>query len=298
MRPIGHLNREEDAKALGDYLLVQGIQNEVEPEEGGTWTLWIHDDDQVEQAQSILADFQKDPSSSRFRSVGRAARELRTQAKEEEKKWQKRFHDRRSVWRGGRFRLRGLTSALVAVSVAVFLAQMLLGDDARWLRLFRIADYSEIDGRFFYQPGLREVRAGQIWRLITPIFLHFGILHILFNMMWLLDLGGQIENRLGTRHLALLVGIIAIISNVAQYLTGGPGFGGMSGVVFGLFGYIWVRSKLDFNSGLHIEQMSVILMLFWFFICMTGLAGPIANMAHAAGLGVGLLAGFIAAKLA
>ena len=56
MRPIGEIPSEANAKLLGDYLYVQGIPNDVEKDDG-CWTLWIHDDDQVKQAEDELARF-------------------------------------------------------------------------------------------------------------------------------------------------------------------------------------------------------------------------------------------------
>jgi GlpG protein len=125
--------------------------------------------------------------------------------------------------------------------------------------------------------------------------------HLLFNMIWLFDLGGQIERRYGSLRLLFLVVVIAVLSNLAQYYLGkltfdngrlfvpqeSPAFGGMSGVVFGLFGYVWMKSRLDPESGLFLHPNNVILMLVWFVVCCTGLVGPIANAAHFVGLLVG-----------
>jgi GlpG protein len=52
-----------------------------------------------------------------------------------------------------------------------------------------------------YERGLPDVRGGQVWRLITPIFIHYGPIHLLFNMFWLIDLGGRSS---GARELYLL----------------------------------------------------------------------------------------------
>jgi GlpG protein len=134
-------------------------------------------------------------------------------------------------------------------------------------------------------------RSGQVWRLLTPIFIHFSFLHLLFNMLWLKDLGTIIEVRQGAGRLVLLVAILAVASNVGQYLVSGPNFGGMSGVVYGLLAYIWMRGKCDPFSGYFIHPQIFIMMMIWFFLCLTGLLGNIANTAHAVGLVVGIIMG-------
>ena len=84
-----------------------------------------------------------------------------------------------------------------------------------------------------------------------------------------------------------LVLVCAVISNLTQYLYKGASFGGMSGVVYGLFGYVWVKGRFQPHLGLGISPESSGIMIGWLFLCMTGLVGPIANAAHVAGLIVG-----------
>ena len=140
--------------------------------------------------------------------------------------------------------------------------------------------------------GLEAVRRGEVWRLVTPIFLHFGPLHLLGNMMWIYYLGTAIEVRRGTMWLAVLVFGSAIVSNLGQYFIEGPSFfGGMSGVVFALFGYVWMKTIYHPMDGLFIDSRNVNLMLLWFVLCTTGAVGPIANGAHGVGLVVGILLG-------
>ncbi len=141
--------------------------------------------------------------------------------------------------------------------------------------------------------GLVQIQQGQVWRLITPIFLHFGVTHLLFNMTMLFQLGGAIESRQGTIRLALIVFSAAALSNVAQYLYHGPNFGGMSGVNYALFGYMWMQSRFVPGSGLVMPQELVFLMLFWFVICLSGTVGDVADMAHGAGLACGMILGLM-----
>lgn len=144
--------------------------------------------------------------------------------------------------------------------------------------------------------GLAE---GQWWRLITPIFIHFGLIHIVFNGLWLWEFGKRIETLAGTVHFLLLVVVIGIASNLGQYLWSGPSlFGGMSGVVYGLLGYIWVRNKLAPHPAFDLPTGILVVMIGWLLVCMTGLIdllmqGSVANAAHAVGLAVGMALGAV-----
>lgn len=138
---------------------------------------------------------------------------------------------------------------------------------------------------------LAQIKSGQLWRLVTPMFLHFGPLHLIFNMMWLWQLGRVLETLLRSSRFTLLVIVIAVISNLAQALGKGPNFGGMSGVVYGLFGYVVVHGKLNPMSGLQLDSRTTRYMLIWLALCFTPVFGPIANWAHCFGLFTGGLIG-------
>ena len=139
---------------------------------------------------------------------------------------------------------------------------------------------------------LASVANGQLWRTVTPIFVHLNPLHLLFNMLMLFQFGAMVESLKGTVRLAGLMLVTAVISNVAQavgpgVLGGTPHFGGMSGVLYGLFGYVWVKSTFYPEPGFYLPQGTAIMLLAWLFLCMTGYLGPIANIAHVVGLVVG-----------
>ena len=140
---------------------------------------------------------------------------------------------------------------------------------------------------------LPEVRAGEIWRLLTPIFLHFNVMHILFNMIFLRDNGSLIESRQGSKVLILLVVVIGIGSNLGQYFFAGEGpeFGGMSGVLYGLLGYTWLRGYCDPSSGLRLAPTTLVVMLVWLFLCLAGIIPHVANGTHVVGLIMGILIG-------
>src|SRR4029079_18280365 len=123
------------------------------------------------------------------------------------------------------------------------------------------------------------------------------IIHLLFNMGWLTALGSMIEVRRSTLTLAALVLVVAVLSNLSEYaymdryLEKYYLFGGMSGVVYGLFGYVWMKSLYHPELGMNLHPSSVNIMLIWLVLCMTGALGPIANAAHTGGLVTGIVLG-------
>jgi GlpG protein len=136
---------------------------------------------------------------------------------------------------------------------------------------------------------LYEIIHGQVWRLITPIFIHLSILHILFNMLWFKDLGYLIEYKFGKNDLLILIVVSGILSNLLQYCIGGPQFGGMSGVLYAMLGFVWVYKKIHHDFDFALPSRDITIMIGWLLVCLTGLLGPIANGAHAGGLFVGML---------
>jgi len=293
MRLIGHLTNESAARAFGDYLFVQGIQNRLEhqPDEG--WAIWVNDEDQVEGAARLLAEFRANPADPKYQAQAKTAAVLRAEQEKGEAAWRKKLRDRRHLFRPLTGHSFGpLTFVLIIASVAVFVLSDFARDFDRVMSLF-ITRYWEHGQYIQWNATLPEIREGQVWRLLTPIFIHFDVLHIFFNMLWLRDLGSMIEGRQSTWHLALLVLPIAVCSNAAEFYLGHtPAFGGMSGVVYGLFGYIWLRGRFDPASGLFLHPTTVIMMVVWFLICLTGVL-PVANIIHAVGLAMGLAWGYL-----
>jgi len=135
------------------------------------------------------------------------------------------------------------------------------------------------------------------WRLITPVLVHFDGWHILFNMLWLRDLGRIVEGRHGARHLLSFVLVSGILSNIAQYqIAQNPLFGGMSGVVYGLLGMIWVRGRIDPRAGYGLSRFTVQAMLLWMAIGFISPRLAMANWCHLFGLLVGVVWGFVGAR--
>lgn len=196
-----------------------------------------------------------------------------------------------------------VTLSLVGLSVLVFLYSVLVSNLSTmggFSITLRPEGLRAIEGLFItLHPGagLPEVRAGQFWRVITPIFLHFHLLHIGFNSVAMWVLGSVLERRMGAGHMVALVAIIGIGSNLAEYTGTGPWFGGLSGVVYGLLGYFWIQGRSNPRFGLILHNHVVYLMLGWFVLCWIGVIPNVANWAHTAGLGLGMAAAWVSARL-
>jgi len=78
-----------------------------------------------------------------------------------------------------------------------------------------------------------------------------------------------------------------------HFQRGGPLFGGISGVAFGLFGYIWMKARFDPGSGFFLHRQAVMMMMVWFVICLLGIIPRVANTAHTVGLLVGVIWGYL-----
>lgn len=188
---------------------------------------------------------------------------------------------------------------LVSVAVAVFTA---LGDGGPLLRALVFADPFQVaDDSFSDRLSAILFNATELqwWRFFSPAVVHFSILHLVFNMLWLWYLGAMVEMKQGRIFFLMLFLCTAFISNMAQYIHTGPLFGGMSGVVYGLVGYCWLWDKVNKPLFLLPDAlmgfMMVWLMIGFFDLTSTvpGL-GKMANTAHAVGLITGVILAYIA----
>jgi GlpG protein len=308
MRRIGSIPDESQARTLADYLLTLGITTRLDRAKDG-WAVWVHREDHVERARAELDAFARDPADPKYRDVAPTARALRKKAERAEREHLRNTLDIRYFWHSRDFRRCPLTWLLIVASIAVTVLSN-FGRDGAWTERLFIASYeirsvSEVppdgptEGAIQRDVWIRsnvveDLRRGEVWRLVTPIFLHFDVLHIAMNMWVLYQLGCAVEIRRKTPRLAALVLTAAVLSNLGQYLyTRLPFFGGMSGVDLALFGYIWMKGQYDPESGLAMHPNSVWWMIvFLIFTIAHGIPGvPIAHAAHLVGLAVGMLAG-------
>ena len=157
----------------------------------------------------------------------------------------------------------------------------------------------QVTGNYLTTTSFDYVLANhEYWRLITPIFIHFSIMHIAFNLLWVWDIGRKIEKFIGSAFYLVLVLVTALASNYLQYLDiESPLFGGMSGVVYAIIGFAWLAPQLIPNCPNLISKPIMVFLMLWLalgytsFFSQIGL-GEIANTAHLIGLVCGLVCAY------
>ena len=322
MRELHTFTDERHANLLANVLQSRFMPAEVAQEEN-SWVVWVLSDDHRDQAREVLAAFQQNPDAPEFQGVMRTLKQQQLETRAEEKKTRKlqvRIQDR---WSGEWWKCYPATMVLIGISVLVVLLctdWQRTGQGRSMIPPTCNNELSPLRNALFIQPPmlavatplgdialfdapslLAIVKSCQIWRFITPIFLHFSVLHILFHMMWLRNLGRGIEFARGSWRFMLLIFVLAIVSNVGQYWwvmtfyacpPNVPArFGGMSGVVFGLIGYLWMKGRTQPQQGLGIANEQLVMTVLWMLLCIGGAFGPIANAAHVTGFIAGILVG-------
>ncbi len=265
------------AYALADYLNVLGIACRV-IQQANTASLYIEQSSDIEQAKVELQAFINNPSDEKYRSAS----------------WQKdvaeqrppigKLYQSKDKLKTRRWQRTGIFTKLVIGICAVVFLITAFG-----------ADRSAVQYFFFFSDWGQMGDVTQFWRWITPVFLHFGILHFTFNLLWWWDLASLIERLQGSYRLVSVFLALAVFSNLVQFIFSGNRFGGLSGVVFGVLGYVWIYGQVRKTYPLQLREAVMYMMIGWMLIGFSGVLdnvlGPMANEAHLAGLVGGALLG-------
>ncbi|MFM5844685.1 rhomboid family intramembrane serine protease GlpG [Aeromonas sanarellii] len=258
------------AQALVDYLATLGIPCELTQSELGV-SVWLADERRLAQAQQEVKRFLAEPNHPRYMEAS----------------WQSGRADARIDYSKGMtdpitdflHQAGPLTLVVIIACLAIYAL------DAIGLPIF---------DELAFHPTLAQFTDWQAWRYVTPAFIHFSVLHLVFNLLWWWYLGGQIEQRLGSGKLFILLIVGAALPNIAEFFASGPRFGGLSGVVYALLGYSWLRARLQPDCGLAMPPALMGFMLVWLVLGFFDMLGtPTANMAQLVGLLVGLAQGWL-----
>ena len=300
MRKLASFDDPAFAEALREVLYAADVPSEVRPGPDRTSVIWIVAETDVDRARRMLEDFVREPEHERYDAARAAARSKRDAEKQAEKSSRHKVVDVRKSFRDQAAE-SPVTLGLLAACLAVALATQLGGPDL--LRYLSIVGFDR-SGGYLRWGGYTDLLKGELWRLFTPILIHFGAMHLIFNAFWLVQLGGPTERYQGSwRYLGFMLWSAAV-SNLAQlYFGQNPSFGGLSGVIYALVGYLWARGKGDPGSGIGIPPpASLGFFMIWLALGFSGaldsLIGPMANWCHLGGFAAGALYGYIAALIA
>lgn len=272
MHPVMRLPPEADTQALRKALWRYRIGHRITAE-GDAQVLWVADPGQREALLALVARWQQGESLELAEQVSKVDSPVLFST----------------------LKRLPVTVAMVAVSLVIFALVGVFGD--LLIVALTIVPIDIVGGELTYGSLTETLASGQVWRLLSPAFLHFGWMHLIFNLMWVWYFGRQVEAFQGGRTLLLLLVVAGVLANLAQYATGTVLFGGMSGVVYALLGHVWLMSHRVPGSGFFVPQMLVVFMLGWMVFTMTDMAGlvgfgNVANEAHLGGLIVGLVTGW------
>ncbi len=268
MYRVKQLDSTVNLAGFSQWLTGQGVPHRI-TEENDQQVLWLENPQHAEPVLEALERFLAEP-------------ELREAVD--------RQH-RSPVFVGGRWQPSPkhaplVLSAIVVAVLMVWVTSMGRNELSAALMMIdpRDFDWSTLAGRIDALSS--TLASGQVWRLLTPDFLHFSWTHIIFNSVMLWFLGSQIEWFDGRGRLLTLFLVTSIFSNGLQYLVSGPLFGGLSGVVYGILGYCWLSQRksprFQFPSALVTFAVAWMVIGFTPFTEMLGL-GRMANEAHLGG---------------
>jgi GlpG protein len=292
LRKIGQLKTSEQIEELYYIMYSHDIKSYYDQEVEDEFILWVLSDDQIVEAKSIYKDYVQEPGHEKFRARIEEAKKKLTvdQHKEVQEAANSNYVDMKA-----RFSTMSvlnqapLTMGLIVICGLLYLLSM---TGARhYLQSLLMYSLYEFPGGL--KPFL-EIKQGEVWRLFTPILLHGGFLHLLFNLFWLYQIGPPVEKQAGAWYYVFLIISIAVFSNTLYYLVAGPSFLGLSGVVYGLCGFIWAYGQINPFAKIYIDPQTIKFLTFWYVFCwfltIADIMG-VANTIHGAGAIVGAFMG-------
>lgn len=301
MRMLHAFESEKDAERFSEALYGDSIGASLREGKDGTFHVWVDSDDDLDAAKAILEVFLKDPNDARFSKLKESASALRKVEKVREKRSRHRVMKARDT-----FKADGMGPVTIAViAICAFVAFVTkLGDDPA-TQHFWFVSYPLFQANPSYTATewlLATWENGEVWRLLSPAFLHYGFFHIIFNLWWWKDLAGSLERVHSSLWLIAFFIVAELAGSFLEYYLGSSfewrnlsvsaGFGGLSGVVYGLFGYVWMRGRYDPAFPMALPKTTVMWMLAWYVFCFTDFF-PVANWGHTGGLVVGAAWGFL-----
>ncbi|MCV2886172.1 rhomboid family intramembrane serine protease GlpG [Aestuariibacter sp. AA17] len=270
-------DQEQPARLLVDYLNSKRIHAvyvaSSEPHRHG---VALFDSAQIDEAKPLIEGFITNPYHQKYQSAA----------------WK---HGTQFTGNGETaFNINGMKAPFrgAPVVTAIFALCSLI------FALYSIGFAMPVRYYLFIQPFPILLDTQQWWRTITPALVHLSALHFVFNMGWWVYLGSQVERKLGSVFLFALFGVSAISSNISQLMVSGPYFGGLSGVVYALMGFVWWIGWLKPNWNMQLSKPLVGFMLLWLILGYADVLWVnMANTAHLIGLISGCALAWLVSKI-
>jgi rhomboid protease GluP len=186
----------------------------------------------------------------------------------------------------------GFIQALTYFCIGLYVVSVLI-DPGALLRTRGLLNFLSPSGESLYILGMTgkiAVNSGRWWTLVTAIYLHGGILHILFNLLWIRQLGPMVEGLYGSARFIIIFTISGILGFILSYLAGTSFTVGASGSIFGLLGALiyYGRSRRGvFGEIIYPQMLTWAVVLFLFGFVFPG----IDNFAHLGGFIGGYMTG-------
>lgn len=262
------LNNPRVAQSFIDYMASRNIDIQMVPEGDGQFALWLKQAEYQMEVEAELKLFIDNPQAQKYQAASWQVADSRTQ----------QFHYHSPSFMAQIKAKAGPLTLVIMTMCLVIYALLFFG-------------FGQPLFQSLHFPATPEQK-WQLWRWVSHAFLHFSVAHIAFNLLWWWQFGGDIEKKLGSGKLLQIFLLSAALSGAAQYWVEGANFGGLSGVVYALMGYLWIIGWRRPDKGLSVPRPLVIFMLGWLVLGFIQPFMAIANSAHLAGLlaGCGLAA--------
>lgn len=313
MRRIGNLPGESQATRFCDFLQTQSIDakasstDESAPPASTNHDIWIREERDVARARELFTEFEANPSAKEYDVSAEAARQRKERSQQIAKKLAAQKKTQMQLRRNSG---TGYAPGSSPVTIGFVVLATIIGfvtnfgdmraTDVTGIRVF--SALSCVDLATYQVTGdlLASIKGGEVWRVFTPMLLHGSMMHLAFNMLNLVFLGGVIERIHGRGFFLFVFLVCGGIGTLTQIMLpaawGGSLVIGASGGVLGLFGFIWIRPKYQPGYPVEIPPIGVIYMLGFLALCFTPMMPNIANGAHIGGLLTGMLVAVVAPK--
>ncbi|WP_027250518.1 rhomboid family intramembrane serine protease GlpG [Photobacterium halotolerans] len=275
MQRIAVLNNPRMAQAFIDYMASRGIELTLAVEPGGQFAIWLSDPAHQVETEAEWQQFIRRPDDQKYQAAS----------------WQVVNRRKQPSFRYDSPSMVDMVKS-GAGPVCLLVMVLAVGIYGGWLLGWQAPLF------YWLHFPTMQGDSWEVWRYVSHSLIHFSALHVIFNCLWWWVLGGRLERHSGSGKLLEVFIVSALISGLAQFWFHGPNFGGLSGVVYALMGYLWWLGWLVPARGLTIPNGYVVFMLVWLVLGFVGVMGfEVANMAHLFGLISGCLLAFVDAYL-